>query len=376
MIITRGTARIEERRPDGSCVCVSKLFPDDLFGESCFSQGIATTGSLIADEHDVEILKLEKEVLDRVFEQDLQLCNNFLLYLAAVAEHRSEQRSKLFPAAPPRERTQSPIRAAISPVHQAAAEEMRGAAQLLVEQPKVQKLLARRAVLESRDSNLPNNNNNMSAANKTALYKKKPSLQEDWRPNSPDITRRMALKVPAQAPNPQLSWEGVTNEGRHYERKMSKACRQLMHNVDAMFELVTPYQLKDLQSRVAREKPPIAMPLLQSLCIIIEYQTPQNWNDLNQLLMKPNALRKRMSRPREDQLEKTVLASLRRLVRRMQSLDFYQVRSINSVANWIEAYEKLASYRVDHLEKNQTFRQKFSEEKIHTDIVKARTVVA
>ena len=78
----------------------------------------------------------------------------------------------------------SPIRAAISPVHQAAAEEMRGAAQLLVEQPKVQKLLARRAVLESRDSNLPNNNN-MSAANKTALYKKKPSLQEDWRPNSP-----------------------------------------------------------------------------------------------------------------------------------------------------------------------------------------------
>jgi len=149
-----------------------------------------------------------------------------------------------------------------------------------------------------------------------------------------------------------------------------------MHNVDAMFELVTPYQLKDLQSRVAREKPPIAMPLLQSLCIIIEYQTPQNWNDLNQLLMKPNALRKRMSRPREDQLEKTVLASLRRLVRRMQSLDFYQVRSINSVANWIEAYEKLASYRVDHLEKNQTFRQKFSEEKIHTDIVKARTVVA
>ena len=86
--------------------------------------------------------------------------------------------------------------------------------------------------------------------------------------------------------------------------------------------------------------------------------------DLNQLLMKPNALRKRMSRPRcqftnacfdwaltrnefsdltlsermkcqltglgysEDKLEKTVLASLRRLVRRMQSLDFYQVRLI------------------------------------------------
>ena len=45
-----------------------------------------------------------------------------------------------------------------------------------------------------------------------------------------------------------------------------------------MFELVTPYQLKDLQSRVAREKPPIAMPLLQSVCIIIEYPTPQNWN--------------------------------------------------------------------------------------------------
>eukprot|EP00658_Telonema_sp_P-2_P065207 TRINITY_DN5450_c0_g1_i1.p1 TRINITY_DN5450_c0_g1~~TRINITY_DN5450_c0_g1_i1.p1 ORF type:complete len:245 (+),score=53.58 TRINITY_DN5450_c0_g1_i1:521-1255(+) len=159
-------------------------------------------------------------------------------------------------------------------------------------------------------------------------------------------------------PDPPLSWDGVTSVGHLYERRMMTNLRELQHKLDESLEPVTVYQLKELLARVVREKPPVIMPLVGAVCLVVGLPEPRDWDDLKRVLMKPVALRKRMVHHCKD-LDGRSLSRVKLLSRRVKGMDYYQLRCVNTVAKWLDAYEQAAVYRRDHNDKIRTFRDKF-----------------
>ena len=116
---------------------------------------------------------------------------------------------------------------------------------------------------------------------------------------------------------------------------------------------LTPYQLKEVLHVIKREKPRVAMPLLQCVAIAVQQEQPQSWPEVERMLQQPN-LRQRMKVADPTDVAGPELAMLTRLMKRMKNQDLQGLRCINLSIKWLDAFEAAARYYFEHSRLNHT----------------------
>jgi len=135
--------------------------------------------------------------------------------------------------------------------------------------------------------------------------------------------------------------------GHLYETRLQAALNKLNKAVKDAMTALTPYQLKEVLHCVQREKPKIAMVMMQAVAIAIERPQPTTWPDVVKLL-KWSSLRQAMHQARPENVTGAELALLTRLVKRTQHMDFQGLRCFNLSIKWLDAFEGAARYNFEH----------------------------
>jgi len=113
---------------------------------------------------------------------------------------------------------------------------------------------------------------------------------------------------------------------------------------------ITPYQMKEVLHCVEREKPAIAMALVQGIALAIHQPQPTTWPEVLRLL-RSNKLRHQMAEVDPVTIEGTELATLTRLIRKTKGMDLQGLRCMNLCLKWLDGVEGAARYYFEHSQK-------------------------
>ena len=96
--VVRGQVRVEKGNETaqevGQGAVLNSLGPGQTFGEMSFLDGSLPCANCIAEGHDVQVMKLSKQGMQALLQQDSKLCTAFYKQMAITVSQRLQKVSK------------------------------------------------------------------------------------------------------------------------------------------------------------------------------------------------------------------------------------------------------------------------------------------